>query len=175
MELQFLQTAATDGGMNVQRVTNSILLKDGHVLLLKKPSRGWWVPPGGKMELRESIQESAVREYKEETGIDLKNPRLRGIFTIVIENESQVINEWMLFTFQSEDYSGKRLASSPEGELDWIPVHKVAELPMAPGDYYIFEHMLNKEGMIYGTFIYTEAYELISCRLQAEGEPVRQI
>lgn len=58
----------------MQRVTNCVLVKDGHVLLLKKPRRGWWVAPGGKMEQGESVREACVREYREETGIYLKTP-----------------------------------------------------------------------------------------------------
>ena len=64
----------------LQRVTNCVLLKDGKVLLLQKPKRGWWVAPGGKMEQGESIREACIREYREETGIYLKNPKLKGIF-----------------------------------------------------------------------------------------------
>ena len=42
--------------------------KDNKVLLLKKPRRNWWVAPGGKMEPGESVKESCIREFREETG-----------------------------------------------------------------------------------------------------------
>lgn len=57
---------------NVQRVTNCVLIKDNQILLLKKPRRGWWVAPGGKMEPGESIRDACIREFREETGVYLK-------------------------------------------------------------------------------------------------------
>ncbi|SES41783.1 NUDIX hydrolase [Salipaludibacillus aurantiacus] len=158
----------------MQRVSNCILRKNDQVLLLKKPSRGWWVAPGGKMELRESILESAVREYKEETGISLNNPRLKGIFTFVIENKGSVVKEWMMFTFKATEFSGDLLEQSPEGDLAWVPVNAIPNLPMAGGDYMIFDHVLNKDSLIYGTFTYNENMDLLSSNLEAEGELIKK-
>ncbi len=62
----------------MQRVTNCVLIRDNEVLLLQKPRRNWWVAPGGKMERGETVRDSVVREYREETGIYLKNPALKG-------------------------------------------------------------------------------------------------
>ncbi|PYZ95806.1 NUDIX hydrolase [Alteribacter lacisalsi] len=152
----------------MKRVSNCILRDQGQVLMLKKPSRGWWVAPGGKMETRESVKESAVREYKEETGIDLHSPTLRGVFTVVIEEEGKTIDEWMLFTFYAEGYSGTLLEQSPEGELEWQPEDKIKELPMAAGDHYFFDHILKKDGLIYGTFVYSKDYRLLSVQLDPE-------
>ncbi len=144
------------------------------MLLLKKPSRGWWVAPGGKMELRESILESVTREYKEETGITLDNPQLKGVFTVVIEDKGKVIKEWMMFTFWANDFTGTLLNQSPEGDLAWIPKNEIEELPMAPGDYPIFNHILHRERLIFGSITYNEKLELLSYRLDAEGIKLQQ-
>lgn len=157
----------------MQRVTNCLLYRDGHVLMLKKPRRGWWSAPGGKMEIGESILESAIREYREETGMKLILPRLKGIFTMVIEKK-EGNHEWMLFTFLAEDFSGERFSSSPEGELSWIPIEDISKLPMAQGDYSIIEHVLHGDGLIYGTFTYGENEQLLSYRLEAEGKPIQE-
>lgn len=67
----------------MQRVTNCVLLKDNKVLLLQKPKRGWWVAPGGKMEPGESVRDSCIREFREETGIYLKTLILRGFLPLL--------------------------------------------------------------------------------------------
>ncbi|MEW8986904.1 MAG: NUDIX domain-containing protein, partial [Bacillus sp. (in: firmicutes)] len=77
----------------MQRVTNCVLLKENKVLLLQKPRRGWWVAPGGKMEPGESVKDSCIREYREETGIYLKNPNIKGIFTFIMVDGDKVISE----------------------------------------------------------------------------------
>jgi 8-oxo-dGTP diphosphatase len=148
----------------VQRVTNCILLdkQTNKVLLLKKPRRGWWVAPGGKMESLETITESVNREYKEETGIKLINPKLKGVFTIVVEAKGKVIEEWMMFTFLAEDYDGELLAVSPEGELAWQDADQIVDLPKAKGDQVFFDHILNKDDLLVAKFHYTPDYELIS-------------
>ncbi|MGP3561636.1 NUDIX hydrolase [Geobacillus sp. BK01] len=153
-------------GVNeLQRVTNCVLYKDGRVLLLQKPKRGWWVAPGGKMEPGETVREACIREYREETGIYLKNPELKGVFTIVMKNGDETVSEWMMFTFFADDFIGENVPSSEEGTLAWHEVETLSTLPMAPGDYHILDYALKGRGILYGAFVYTEEFELLSYRL----------
>src|SRR5262245_42329190 len=101
--------------LNMQRITNLLAIKDGKVLLLQKPRRGWFVAPGGKMELGESIYESAVREFQEETNLTPKAAHLKGIYTMVIKNEDIVVDEWMLYTFVANDVEGTQFIETREG------------------------------------------------------------
>ncbi|KHE73080.1 NUDIX domain-containing protein, partial [Halobacillus sp. BBL2006] len=93
----------------MQRVSNCILRVNDQVLMLKKPRRGWYVAPGGKMESGENIKDSAIREFEEETGLLIEKPELRGSFTFVMREEQQTKEEWMMFTFYSTSYSGDLL------------------------------------------------------------------
>ena len=149
----------------LQRVTNCIVKKNDQVLMLQKPSKGWWVAPGGKMERGESVREAVIREFREETGLNIEKPQIKGIFTIIIKDGEKVVDEWMMFTFFSSEFNGDMLAESPEGKLEWKPIDEVAGLPMAPGDKYIFEHIFKSGEVLYGTFYYTENFELLSYRL----------
>ncbi|MCM3731437.1 8-oxo-dGTP diphosphatase [Fictibacillus nanhaiensis] len=149
----------------MQRVTNCVLIKDNQVLLLQKPRRGWWVAPGGKMESEESIRDSVIREYREETGIYLMNPQLKGVFNFIIKQGDKIISEWMMFTFLATDSEGVALEECEEGILAWKPVDEVRELPMAPGDHHILDYVTNGSNMIFGTFTYTPDFELLSYRL----------
>jgi len=52
----------------------AVVLRDGEMLLIKravKPHKGHWCPPGGVIDEGESPEEAAVREVKEETGLDV--------------------------------------------------------------------------------------------------------
>ena len=150
---------------NLQRVTNCVLLKDNKILLLQKPRRGWWVAPGGKMEQGESVKDTVTREFREETGIYLLDPSIKGIFTIVIKDSDQVISEWMLFTFLATEFAGVNVLESEEGKLAWHEKDKIATLPMAPGDHHIIDYVVKGTGFIYGTFTYTPDFKLLSYRL----------
>jgi 8-oxo-dGTP diphosphatase len=133
--------------------------------MLKKPRRGWWVAPGGKMEPGESVRDSCIREYREETGIYLKNPQLKGIFTFIMKENDQVLSEWMMFTFFATDSDGMQVDESDEGKLEWQHLDQLKNLPMAAGDYHIIDYMIHGNGIIYGTFTYTKDFQLISYRL----------
>jgi 8-oxo-dGTP diphosphatase len=149
----------------VQRVTNCVLLKDEQILLLQKPRRGWWVAPGGKMEPGESVRDSCIREFREETGIYLKNPQLKGVFTMIMQENDQLVSEWMMFTFFATEFEGVQVEESTEGHLEWQEASQVGTLPMAAGDHPIIDYMVHGKGIIYGTFTYTKDFELISYRL----------
>jgi 8-oxo-dGTP diphosphatase len=150
---------------SVQRVTNCVLIRDNKILLLQKPRRGWWVAPGGKMEPGESVRDSCIREFREETGIYLKNPQLKGVFTMIMKESEELISEWMMFNFLATDSDGMRFEESDEGKLEWHLVDQIKNLPMAAGDYHIIDYMIHGKGIIYGTFTYTKDFELISYRL----------
>ncbi|MED1437364.1 8-oxo-dGTP diphosphatase [Aeribacillus composti] len=152
----------------MQRVTNCVLVHEGQLLLLQKPRRNWWVAPGGKMEQGESIKESVVREFREETGIYLINPKIKGIFTIIVKDGDKVVQEWMMFTFFATQFNGENVLETEEGKLKWHSIDEIKQLPMAAGDYHIIDYMIKGSGIMYGTFIYTPDYELLSYRLDPQ-------
>lgn len=158
----------------MQRIANLIVLKDQNVLLLKKPRRNWYVAPGGKMEAGESIYSAAIREFKEETNTVPVDPHLKGVYTMVVQDEQNrdIVNEWMLFTFVSHDLEGVPFEVTKEGVLEWHPVEALAHLPMAEGDRTNLQFAVSGKGIQYGTFVYTHNFELIKEDIQAsyEGE-----
>lgn len=151
----------------MQRVTNCLYVKDNQVLLLKKPRRGWWAIPGGKMEPQETVKHSVIREFKEETGLDIKNPSLTGIYTFIVQDGEQIVKEWMMFTFLANHATGDLQEITEEGVLQWHPIDEVKNLPMAKGDHVILDHAIHGKGVQFGTFIYTVDNELISYQMDA--------
>lgn len=154
----------------MQRIANLIIKKDDQVLLLKKPRRGWYVAPGGKMEPGESIFEAANREFTEETNATPINAHLKGIYTMVIKEEEQVVDEWMLYTFLATDYTGIPLEENREGILEWHPLEALKTLPMAEGDRTNLLFAVHEAGTQYGTFEYTTEFELLNEKIQQSHE-----
>ena len=154
----------------MQRIANLLAVQNDQVLLLQKPRRGWYVAPGGKMESGESIYEAAIREFQEETNVTPQNVHLKGIYTMIIKNGEQVVDEWMLYTFLAKGIEGTPFEETREGKLGWHPVESLHTLPMAEGDRTNLLFAAHQKGIQYGTFEYTEDFELISESIQSSVE-----
>jgi len=122
------------------------------------------------MESGESILEAAVREFQEETNVTPKNAHLKGVYTIVIKEDDQVIDEWMLFTFVATGVEGTPDKENREGILEWRPIEDLHHLPMAEGDRKILLFSALNKGIQYGTCVYTKDYELIEAKYQSSME-----
>jgi 8-oxo-dGTP diphosphatase len=60
-----------------------VFIRKGETILLVKQSYGeqYWSLPGGVMEDGESIDQAAIREVKEETGLDIRLGKLIGVYS----------------------------------------------------------------------------------------------
>ncbi len=99
---------------------------------------GKWIGVGGKVNPKETPTKAALREFKEETGLTLKNINLRGIVMF----NSDIYEEEMIFVYSSTSYSGT-LKQCNEGTLSWIENDKVLNLPMWQGDHYFLPLLLD--------------------------------
>ncbi len=90
------------------------------ILLIKGPRRGWEMP-GGQVEEGESLKEAAVRETKEETGIDIEVTKFCGIF--------QNVNGSICNTlFLGKPISGELTTSTESLEVGYFPIEKALEM-----------------------------------------------
>jgi ADP-ribose pyrophosphatase YjhB (NUDIX family) len=60
---------------------STIVVKEGKILLQRRSNTGLWALPGGTMEIGETIGEAAIRETKEEAGLDVEPEYIVGIYT----------------------------------------------------------------------------------------------
>ncbi len=101
------------------------LIQDGDKILLqnrvKKDWKGYTLP-GGHVEPGESFVDAVKREMKEETGLDIINPRLAGIKQFPIEN-----GRYIVLLFKTEQFSGE-VVSSEEGQMEWIDYGHLSEI-----------------------------------------------
>jgi mutator protein MutT len=70
--------------MNPRVIAAVIIEHGGRVLLQKRamePGAGLWTFPGGFLEIGETPADGAVREAKEEVGLDVTLGRLHGVYT----------------------------------------------------------------------------------------------
>jgi 8-oxo-dGTP diphosphatase len=96
---------------------------DGRVLLLKRKGshgEGTWAPPGGHLEFGESLEECALCETLEETGIAISDVHFVEITNDVFASEQQhYVTVWM----EATHVSGQATVAYPERvqEVAWFP------------------------------------------------------
>lgn len=58
-----------------------LVIEDGRILLTKREDFEIWCLPGGSVEVGESVAAAAIREVREETGLEIALQRLVGIYS----------------------------------------------------------------------------------------------
>ena len=75
--------------MTPQAASSAILIRDGRILLIRRrnpPSLDMFAFPGGRAEPGETPDQTALREFEEETGIRAHSPREFAFYDLQAEN-----------------------------------------------------------------------------------------
>lgn len=113
--------------------------------------QGKWNGLGGKFEPGETPEECAIREIYEESGLKVRNPKLKGLLTFPgFANDE----DWYAFVFVAREFEGD-LIDSPEGVLSWIDNDKLMELELWEGDR-VFLNWLDSPGFFSAKFNYKD-------------------
>lgn len=130
--------------------------KDGKTLMLHRNKKlndihkDKWIGLGGKIENGESPEECVIREVKEESGLTIMKPKLRGILTF----PNFKGDEWLVFLYTANEYYGE-IIECDEGILKWIPNEDLLDLEMSQGDK-LFLTWLEDIELFSAKFIYKE-------------------
>ncbi|AFZ74771.1 8-oxo-dGTP diphosphatase [Natronobacterium gregoryi] len=100
-------------------------LRDGDVLLIEKRrglGEGWYNGPGGKLEDGETPRECAVRETREEVGLEVDPAALEkaGELTFLLDGEVHTV----CHVYRTDEFSGEPTASE-EARPEWFAVEDV--------------------------------------------------
>ena len=115
------------------RISVIVVTEDARILLVKhrKGSRQYWVLPGGRLEYGETFEECAVRELKEETGLDVAVKEIVFLSEAIAPDRSRhIVNVYM-----TADVVGGVLKVGDEPVLaavDYIPLAELDKLSLFP-------------------------------------------
>lgn len=85
-----------------------------------------WMAPGGHIEFNEGLFEAARREVLEETGLKIKNIRIKAVGTAFLKD----LNQEFFFHFVFADYAGGKVVQNEhDGKLVWLTQKEIAKLP----------------------------------------------
>ena len=113
--------------------------------------QGKWNGLGGKLNPGESPEDCVIREVREESGLTISDPLLKGFLTFPRFANDE---DWYAFVFVARKIEGQ-LIESEEGVLEWIDDDLLLNLDLWEGDL-IFLPWLERPGIFSGKFIYRD-------------------
>ncbi len=109
----------------------ALVFRDGSVLLVKRrdePNRGRWSPPGGSLEIGETVEAAAARETLEETGVTVRPVRVVDVRDFVDRGpDGRVRWHYVLMNVLCEYVSGDPYPASDADNARFIPLKELGE------------------------------------------------
>jgi 8-oxo-dGTP diphosphatase len=105
-----------------------VCIRSDAVLLIRRgaaPRLGEWSLPGGRIEPGEGIRAAALRELREETGVEA---RLIGLIDVVDGVFPDAGRHYVLIDFAAEWFSGEPTAGDDAAEAAFFPVSEALNL-----------------------------------------------
>jgi 8-oxo-dGTP diphosphatase len=111
-----------------------VVVDGGRILLVQRgrpPGEGLWAVPGGKVRLGESMRETARREGREETGLDLEIGAVVWVGDGIGPGDPP---DWhfCLVDFLGTVVGGELSAGDDASAVRWVPFSETGSLPVTP-------------------------------------------
>ncbi|MEN9361677.1 MAG: hypothetical protein RL095_3212 [Verrucomicrobiota bacterium] len=130
---------------------------------------GKWNGLGGKVDAGESPLECAVREVREESGLEVRSLQACGHLSFPLFKDAI---DWSVHVFLCDDFDGEPGPCS-EGSLEWVDESQLLELNLWEGDRHFLPHVI-AGSRFHGRFDYRDK-KLAFWRLSLEDERGRYV
>ncbi|MFF4951583.1 NUDIX hydrolase [Streptomyces chattanoogensis] len=125
---------------------------EGRILLQRRADSDLWALPGGGMEMADSLPGTAVREVKEETGLDVEITGLVGTYTdprhIIAYSDGEVRRQFNV-CFTARIVGGALAISEESSEMRFVAPSEIDGLPMHHTQRLRIQHFLEHRSTPY--------------------------
>ncbi|GAB3221734.1 NUDIX domain-containing protein [Glycomyces halotolerans] len=116
---------------------------EGRVLLIQRSDNGDWALPGGGHDLGERIADTAIRETREETGLDVEITGIIGLYTDpghLIEYSDGEVRQQFSIAFRAKPVGGQITTSAESVQVAWVRANELDRLSINPSMRMRIEH-----------------------------------
>ena len=133
---------------------NVVVVNDAdQILLIKRSDNDNWALPGGAIDLGESMTQAAIRETKEETGIDCEIVGLVGIYTdpghVILYTSNGEVRQEFSIVLTAKPVGGQPTPSDESTYVRWVDADAVETYPMDRSMSMRVRHYLSRVGLPY--------------------------
>lgn len=118
----------------------------GEILMIRRTDNGNWALPGGAIDLGESVAQAAIRETKEETGIDVEITGLTGIYSdpkhVIHYTRNHEVRQEFSIVLRGRAVGGELRKSKESSEVVWVSRVSVFTLQMDRSMYLRIQHAI---------------------------------
>jgi ADP-ribose pyrophosphatase YjhB (NUDIX family) len=126
--------AAPKANSMVPSVNVVVTNDQGQILLIRRTDNENWAVPGGAIDLGESMVQAAVRETKEESGIDCQITGLVGIYTdpkhVILYTSNGEARQEFTILLTGQPVGGQPTPSDETSEVRWVDRAEVTDYTM---------------------------------------------
>jgi ADP-ribose pyrophosphatase YjhB (NUDIX family) len=116
-------------------VSTFVLDDAGRLLMIRRTDNNLYALPGGRHELGETMTDTAVRETREETGLEVEVTGLVGIFSnpehVMAYSDGEVRQEFSI-CFRARVTGGTPRTSSESSEVVWVDRDQLDHIEVHP-------------------------------------------
>ena len=114
---------------------NVVVVNDAdEILMIRRTDNDNWAIPGGAIDLGESVAQAAVRETREESGIECEITGIVGIYSdpkhVLLYTSNGEVRQEFSIVLTAIPLSGQPTSSSESSEVRWVPVSQVLDYTM---------------------------------------------
>ena len=130
----------------VPSVNVAVANQAGQILLIRRSDNDNWALPGGAVDLGESLTQAAVRETREESGIDCEITGVSGIYTdpghVMLYTSNGEVRREFSIVLTARATGGQPTPSKETTEVRWVPRDEIADYQMDPSMRRRIQHYL---------------------------------
>jgi len=120
-----------------------VVIDQGRLLLVRRGGpvrRGHWAVPGGKVRWGERLAETAIREVKEETGLDIQLGSVIWVGDGLGDGDPPD-HHFALIDFAGSVVGGTLEAADDADEAAFVPLDEVRALQLTPSMFELLDHL----------------------------------
>lgn len=110
--------------------------RGGQVLLVRRgnaPSKGLWAPVGGRVEWGETLEEAALREVREETGVTCEIAGFTQLREMIRADGDGAGHHVVLAVFGARWLSGEAIAGDDADAVAWVNFDSLSDYDLVDG------------------------------------------